>query len=307
MHPATTRRIAPAVVLAVALTGCVDDDDGVDEAAIEGADETVVVEGGDEVEVEDTDGLAIVEGDEEAREAVLEAVAATADLDARTEFSTTVAHPSVTNGVIAEGVSNGDDLTATMVVRGEIADALGATDTPVEVRVVDGTVYTHVPLLLAQLDAEAEWITSSVDGLDGDVGALYRRARLTQPGNALELLEGVSAAAVVDDDGEFIDGAATTHYVATVELGAAVEAAGTDAEAFAETGADLERAIEVHVYVSEDGLVRRMEAQLANDGSDFELVVDFLDHEVDVAVEAPSVDDTISLEQVLQLRDERDG
>ncbi len=127
-----------------------------------------------------------------------------------------------------------------------------------------------------------------------------------QPANALRLLEGVSAAAVLDD-GEFIDGVATTHYVATVQLGAAVEAAGVDADAFAETGADLDRAITVHVHVSEDGLVRRFEAQLDNDGTDFELVVDFLDHDVDVTIEAPPVDDTISLEQVLQLRDERDG
>lgn len=306
MHRAATRRIVPALVLTVALSGCVDGGDGADEAAIEGADETVVVEGGEELEVEDSDDLAIVEGDEESREALLDAVAATSDLDARTRFTTTVAGPSVTNGIIAEGSSHGDDLTVTMDVRGEIADALGATDTEVDVRVVDGTVYTRFPLLLAHVGAEAEWITSSVDGLDGDVGALHQRARLVRPANALTLLEGVSAAAVIDE-GEFIDGAATTHYVATVQLGAALEAAGADAEAFAETGADLDRAIEVHAHVSEDGLVRRMEAQLDNDGSDFELVVDFLDHEVDVAVEAPPVDDTISLEQVLQLRAERSG
>lgn len=300
MQSAVTTRVAPAILLAVALTGCVVDD-GDDEAAIDGDDENVVVEGGEEVEVEDTDGLTIVEGDEEAREALAEAAATSAAADARTRFSTTAATTATTNGVIAEGVSDGDDLTVTMDVRGEIADALGATDTEVEVRVVDGTVYTRFPLLLARLDAEAEWITASLDGLDGDVGALYRRARLTQPGNALQLLEGMSAAAVVDDD-EFIDGVATTHYIATVQLGAALEAAGVNAEAFTETGADLDRAIEVHAYVGPDDLVRRIEAQLDNDGAEFDLVVDFLDYEVDVVVEAPPVDDTISLEQVLRLR-----
>lgn len=302
MQPAVTRRIAPALVLAVALTGCVDDD-GDDEGAVEGADETVVVEEGDEVEVEDTDDLAVVEGDEEAREALAEAVTASSDVDARTTFTTTAKTAATTNGVIAEGVSDGDDLTVTMDVRGEIADALGATDTEVEVRVIDGTVYTRFPLLLAQLDAEAEWIVSSVDGLDGDVGALYRRARLAQPANALAFLQGVSAAAVVDD-AAFVDGESTTHYVATVELDVALEAAGVNVELFTEAGADPDRGIEVHVYVGEDGLVRRVEAQLDNDGADFELVVDFVDHEVDVEVEAPPVDDTISLEQVLRMRDE---
>lgn len=302
MLPTVTKRIAPALVLAVALAGCVDDDDGA-EGAIDGADETVVVEGGEEVEVEDTDNLAIVEGDEEAREALAEAVAASADLDARTNFTTAAETTATTNGVIAEGVSDGDDLSVTMDVRGEIADALGATDTEVEVRVVDGTVYTRFPLLLAQLDAEAEWIVSSVDGLDGDVGALYRRARLAHPGNALQFLQGVSAAAVVDD-ADFVDGESATHYVATVELGVALEAAGLNVELFTEAGADSDRAIEVHVYVDEDGLVRRVEAQLDNDGANFEMVLDFVDHEVDVEVEAPPVDDTISLEQVLRMRNE---
>lgn len=300
MQQAVTRRIAPAFVLVVALSGCVDDG-GADKEAIEDADETVVVEGDEELTVEDTDNLAIVEGDEESREALAEAVAASSDLDARTEFSTTVANSSVTNGVIAEGASDGDDLAVTMVVRGDIADALGANDTEVEVRVVDGTVYTRFPLLLAQAGADAEWITSPADGPGGDIGVLHGRARLTQPANALRLLEGVSAAAVVDDD-ELIDGAATTHYVATVKLGAAVEAAGVDADAFAETGADIDRAIEAHVYVSADGLVRRLETQLDNDGTDFQLVVDFLDYELDTTVEAPPVDDTISYEEVLRMR-----
>lgn len=302
MQQAVISRITPAVVLAIALAGCADDA-GADQDAIDDADETVVVEGGEQLTVEDTDGLAIVEGDEESRQALAEAAAASSDRDARTRFSTTVAGSSVTNGVNAEGVSAGDDLTVTMDVRGDIADALGATDTEVEVRVVDGTVYTRFPLLLASVGSDAEWITSSVDGLGGDVGALYRRARLAQPADALRLLDGVSAAAVVDDE-EVIDGAATTHYVATVQLGAAVEAAGVDADAFAETGADLDRAIEVHVYVSDDGLVRRLEAGLSNDGADFDLVVEFLDYEVDVTVEAPPADDTIPLEQVLGQRDE---
>ncbi len=58
------------------------------------------------------------------------------------------------------------------------------------------------------------------------------------------------------------------------------------------------------MYVSDDGLVRRLEAGLSNDGADFDLVVEFLDYEVDVTVEAPPADDTIPLEQVLGQRDE---
>ncbi len=173
MQQAVISRITPAVVLAIALAGCADDA-GADQDAIDDADETVVVEGGEQLTVEDTDGLAIVEGDEESRQALAEAAAASSDRDARTRFSTTVAGSSVTNGVNAEGVSAGDDLTVTMDVRGDIADALGATDTEVEVRVVDGTVYTRFPLLLASVGSDAEWITSSVDGLGGDVGALAR-------------------------------------------------------------------------------------------------------------------------------------
>lgn len=284
--------VAAATVLALGLAGCdIDGDDG--DATVEDADGVVVSDEDDDtaVVVDEADGTAVVEGSDEAAAALAEAVAATRGVDARTAFEASVTSGVGSEGVIGEGVVDGDDLAATMTVRGDYVETIGgAADAEVEVRVVDGTTYLGWPALLADAGFDAAWLQLTDDS--EEIGGFVRRALLTSPEDSLSLLDGVTNVAQLDD--EFVDEESTAHYVATVTLADAIAASGVGSDVFADVGGEADRAIEVHVYVGADGLVRRMEADHDRDGATVLLRVDVLDADVDVDVEQPEADDTVS-------------
>lgn len=291
-------------VLAVGLTGCAGSDDEQEAAAdaVEGADEAVVTdpEGGADVEVDDTGDLAVVEGSEEAAAALADAVAATRQSNVRVAFTSNAATAAASDTVTGAGTADGGDLQVDLDVSGSLAEAYGVMDTEVEVRVVGDDVYLRFPALLAAADVDAEWLRTSLDQVDGDPGDLIERALLVDPAEALALLE--SPTAVADLGEEFVEGEPTTHYLATVELGAALEATGIGSDLFSDIEADPDRLIEVHAYVGDDGLVRRMEARMDKDGAELELVVDVLEVDVDAEVEAPPAEDVITFEELVAAR-----
>lgn len=302
-HPARRLLVlATALTTLVAVAGCAEDGDPDAAAVVEDADEVVVTDEDDDqqVEVDDTDGLAVVEGSEEAAAALADAVATSAADGARTAFSTTAATAGGGEGVVGEGVVEGGDLQATMTVRGAVAEAYGVADAEVEVRIVDGTVYLRFPVLLADLGADVAWVSADEGDVEPNVAGLVDRARLADPAQVLAMLE--AAGAVADLGEEFVDGEPTTHYLATVELGAALAAGGFAPDLFALTEADADRAIEVHAYVGETGHVRRVEARMDDDGAEPELVVDVLEVVDDgdgTAVTPPPAEDTVTLEELL--------
>ncbi len=298
MHTHRTRIAMTVFALLVAVGGC--DADGDDTAAAVEDGNAVVVTDEDadtDVVVDDIDGLVVVEGSDEAAAALAEAVAATRTVDGVTAFDVTFDGVAASDGVIGEGTSSGGDVSATMLVRGELAELRGATDVEVEVRIVGDTVYLYWPALLADADLDASWVSSRVADGDLDIGGLVDRARLASPREALALLDGATNVAELED-GEFIGGAATTHYVATVELGAAV-AAGTPGTAFF---GEPDRALEVHAFVDGDGLVRRVEVTGQRDGSTLVYAVDVLATESDVVIEPPPADDVVSFAAYLAAR-----
>lgn len=292
------------VVLATGLVACGGTDEAEQEAAdaVEDADEAVVTDPTDdaEVEVEDTDELAVVEGSEEAAEDLAAAVAATRESDVRASFTSSAATTAATDTVRGAGVSGDGDLQVDLDVSGPLAEAYGAMDTEAEIRVVDDVVYLRFPALLAAADVDAEWLSTTLDGVDGDPGDLIARALLVDPAEAFALLE--SPTAVADLGEEFVDGDATTHYLATVELGAALETAGIGSDLFAGLEGDADRQIEVHAYVGEDGLIRRMEATMDKDGAELELAVDVLEVDVDADVEAPPSQDVVTFEEFVAVK-----
>lgn len=293
---------AVALALTVALVGC-DTDDGDETAAVvDEADEAVVTDdtGDQDVEVDDTDGLAVVEGSEEAAEDLAEAVAATRAADGRTAFTAQVDGAQTTDGVIGEGVSSDGAFQATMLVRGEVPALYGASDADVEVRIVGGFVYLRWPALLAEAGFDEEWLSAPMGEGEPNVADLVDRARLSSPAEALALLDGATAVAEIGD--ETLDGIATTHYLATVELGAVRDLAGPAADLFAEVEGEEDRALEVHAFVDESGLVRRMEVMLDRDGSMLQLVVDILEVDSDIVIDPPAADDVVTFADYVSAR-----
>lgn len=295
-----TLAVGTTVALALTLAACDVDDDDV--AAIDGADEVVVADdtADRDVTVNDTDGLAVVEGSEEAAAALAEAVAATRVADGRTMFTASVDSVNGADGVIGEGTSSKGELSATMLVRGEVPALYGATDAEVEVRVVGGFAYLRWPALLAEAGFDQEWLSAPVGEGEPNVAGLVDRARLASPADALALIDGATAVAEVDE--EMLDGVLTTHYVATVELGAVRDLAGPAADLFAEVEGDADRALEVHAFVDEDGLVRRMEATMDRDGSTLQLVVDIMEVGTEVTIEAPPAEDVVTFAEYVAAR-----
>lgn len=299
-HPRPVVVGALIAVLAVVLSGC-DADDGPSAAeVVEGADGVVVAEEDEDsaATVDELDGTVVVEGSDEAAAALAEAVAATRGRDGRIGFSTTADSSLGVDGVIGEGVSNDGDLMATMMVRGELAALYGASDAEVEVRIVDDVVYLDWPAFLAQADVDASWLQIPAGDEEPNLGDLVQRARLASPAAALELLDGVTAVAELED--EFVDGLRTTHYVATVQLGEALRVAGVGADLF--TDADRDRALEVHAFVDDGGFVRRIEVEVADDGTTFTLTVDVLEIDGTTPIEAPPEDDVISFDEFVAAR-----
>ena len=302
MPARTAPRLFVAATLAVTLVAC-DTDDGVDTAAVvDDADEVVVTDEDDDtaVAVDDIDGLAVVEGSDEAAAALAEAVAATRAVDGRTAFTASIDGATVVDGVIGEGVSAENALQATMLVRGEVPALYGAADAEVEVRVVGGFVYLRWPALLAEAGFDEPWLSAPMGEGEPNVADLVDRARLASPAEALALLDGATAVARLDD--ETLDGLVTTHYVATVELGTARAVAGPAADLFAELEGNDDRALEVHAFVDEDGLVRRMEVAMDRDGTVLQLVVDVVELGTDATIEAPPAADVVTFAEYVAAR-----
>ena len=288
-----------SLVLTIGLAGCAGGDDGEGTAeVVEDADEAVVADPEDDadVAVEDLDDLAVVEGSEEAEEALAEAVTATRDSAVRATFSTNARTGTTTDAILGEGIVGDGDLQVQLDVSGPLAEAYGTFDTEAEVRIVDDVVYLRFPLLLATADVDAAWLSTTLDEVDGGPGDVIGRALLIDPNEAFALLDAPTAVAELDD-GERIDGLETTHYLATVELGSVLQTAGIGSDFFAEFERNLDKLIEVHAYVGEDGLVRRMEARMAEGGTEFELVVDVLEVDADTDVVAPDPDDVITFDE----------
>lgn len=290
-----TRIAAPALALALVLTACADGDD--DE--LENADDIVVVDEDDDVvEVEEADGLAIVEGDEESAEVVAAAVDASAAVtSARTRFTSTVTTPQGESVVEGEGVGDGDSILVEMVLGGPTAEAYGQDTVEIEVRLLGDTMYQRFPALLAQLDLEAEWISFDLADLGPEFGQILDQARATSPGEALSALREAGAVAEIGE--EDLDGIATTHYAATLDLRAVLEGSGLDGALVDNAGLDLDQAVPVDVWVDGEGLVRRYDATIEVDGVTTTTSFEVLEYDVDVDVEAPPAEDTVSFREAM--------
>lgn len=295
LRSTSTRLAAPVLALGLVLTGCADDGDD----DLENADDIVVVDEDDDVvEVEEADGIAVVEGDEESADVVAAAVDASAAVtSARTRFTSTVTTPQGESVVEGEGVGDGQTMLVELTLGGATAEAFGQDTVDLEVRLIGDTMYQRFPALLAQLDLDAEWLSFDLADLGPEFGQVLDQARASTPGEALSALREAGAVAEIGE--EDLDGVATTHYAATLDLRAVVEGSGLDGAMVENAGLDLDQAVPVDVWIDGEGLVRRYDATVEVDGVTTTTSFEVLEYDVDVDVAAPPAEDTVSFREAM--------
>lgn len=292
----THRVLASTLAAGLLLAGCADD--GVDEEALEQADDIIVADEDDHViEVQRADGLAVVQGDEESLAAVAAAVedsvVFTSSLARFGGVSTT---PLGENELSGEGVSTVGATSITLTMRGKLAEAFDTDEVEVEVRVLDNVMYQRFPVLLAEFDTDAEWVAFDLDAVGSDDTRFIARFQQGDHAQAFAALRELVAAAEIGT--ETINDIKTTHYVGTMNLRAAVESGGIDPTLFQEAGLDLDQDAPVDIWIDGDGLLRRYETTVSVDGASVTTWFEVLDYGVSTEVVAPPADSTVAIEEL---------
>jgi hypothetical protein len=194
----------------------------------------------------------------------------------------------------------------------ELAAASGETipdglEEPMQM-VVDGTtIYMRAPMF-AVLGGPTGWLSMTPEDLGTTSDALGVGAGAYDPSAILETLRGVSGEPEVVGT-EVVRGVETTHYVANMDLAAALASAPEDQRELLE--AQLEQlgqgTIPVDVWVDADGLPRRMAMDmgglLSSMGSDGEasavMTMEFFDYGEPVDIQVPSPDEVSSFSDLL--------
>jgi hypothetical protein len=166
------------------------------------------------------------------------------------------------------------------------------------------TVFVHSDAFGALLPGGKQWVKVDLQELAAKAGIdLQQLGAGTDPTQFLQALKRSTDVQKVGD--ETIDGTATTHYRATIDVAKALDATGDprahDAARQLQQRLGLTR-IPVDVWVGEDGLVRRVALDLTSTGSAhgaLSLVMDFKDYGAPVDVQPPAAGDTIDLGQLL--------
>jgi hypothetical protein len=123
------------------------------------------------------------------------------------------------------------------------------------------------------------------------------------PAEMLKLLREVGT--VTEVGSERIDGAATTHYRADVDVAEALEKSGAPADALTALNASgLDTTVPIDVWIgADDGYVHRIHirysADAGNESFSSDVTTTFSDWGSDVSVDVPSDDDTFDATQFL--------
>lgn len=189
---------------------------------------------------------------------------------ARFEMSFTFDVPEAPMELLATGAYSGDQMSMEMDL-GSMLSALAAGtdeevpagfDEPMQV-VLDGdTVYVRMPML-DLLTGTSGWLSATPEDLGQTSGAFGITGTATSPTQLLETLRGV-ADDVEEVGRDEVRGVDTTHYRATIDFDAVLDA--IPAEQRAEMEAQLDQldgagvgTVPLDVWIGDDGLPRRME------------------------------------------------
>jgi predicted small lipoprotein YifL len=230
------------------------------------------------------------------------AVAQGQSLSARTAFSSSSSTPGGQVDVIGEGVVSGAGAFQ-FVITLDGASAVGLPgDGPaeVEVRLVEGVIYQRVPGLGAELGSDATWIAFDLaslrDQFAGQFDALVEQAEAGDPVAAFGALR--DATSVTERGREEVNGVQATRYEVLVDRAALLEQEGLSESDLGPLDG-LADELPVLVWIDDDGLLRRVTTEVTTEEFGSTTTFDVLEYGVDVDVEAPPADDTVSFRDLL--------
>ena len=144
-----------------------------------------------------------------------------------------------------------------------------------EARMLDGVMYLQMPLL------GEKWVQMDLSDPQNPLGDTFGDA--FDLGKVVENFRtGLRSATLVGD--EEVDGESLTHYRVTLDPSAVA-----DELAPSEPSADVPETVDYDLWFDDDGLFRRMEADLGPD--DGTMTMEFSDWGEDVTIEAPPASD----------------
>jgi hypothetical protein len=216
----------------------------------------------------------------------------------------------------ADGIFDGDEGELTMNL-GDILGSAGLPGGSGEARVIvtkDGdhpVMYLRMPELSGMLGGGKAWIKMDLSelmeqyGKNGGGGQDLFGAAGQSPADALELLKKV--ASVTEVGTETIDGDATTHYHATVDIAEALESMGGNVPADALAAiknSGLSTDVPVDVWVGkDDGYVHRLrityDAAASGESVKGDMTMTFSDWGTDVSIDVPGDDEVFDATQLL--------
>jgi hypothetical protein len=167
----------------------------------------------------------------------------------------------------------------------------------------DYVIYLNLGSLASQIPGGKQWIELDLSKLGKssgvDLGKLMSGAQF-QPGDLLSMLK-AEGATVHKVGPATIDGTATTHYRATVDVAKVLKQKGLTSPALAAAAATVKNASE-NVWVGKDGLVRRVQVGYAAAKTHVAMTMDLSDYGAHITIAAPprdSVYDATALAQGL--------
>jgi hypothetical protein len=166
----------------------------------------------------------------------------------------------------------------------------------------DYVLYLQMPQLSAQLPAGKHWIQLDVSKLGKasglDLSKLMSGSQF-QPSDILSLLKD-EGATVRNLGSATVDGTATTHYRVTIDTAKALQAKGLTSPLLAAAASTLPASIPANVWIGKDGLVRRVQLDLAAAQGRMAMTMNLSDYGTDVPVAAPPSSDVFDATQLAQ-------
>ncbi|HEX4324210.1 MAG TPA: LppX_LprAFG lipoprotein [Gaiellaceae bacterium] len=162
-------------------------------------------------------------------------------------------------------------------------------------------LYVKSGLAAAYLPGGKQWVELDVSKLGKaaglDLGQLLSGSQL-QPSDLLSLLRG-EGAKIRTVGPATVDGAATTHYHATIDVAKALQAKGLASPLLGATAAQLP-AIPADVWIGKDGLLRRIELSYAVEQTHAAMTMDLYDYGAHVTIAAPPSSSVVDVTQLVQ-------
>ena len=167
----------------------------------------------------------------------------------------------------------------------------------------DPVVYVNVPFLAVMQPGGKSWIRADLEQA-AKAGGFDLNQFLNQsnqnPGQVLDLLRATGSVQQVGT--ETVDGVATTHYTATIDLQKAAALQGQKLQSFvdhlAAAGAPTQIPLDVWIG-SDDGLVHKLTVDEHLKDATVDLTLDISDYGTPVSVTAPPSDQVVNLSDLL--------